>query len=68
MSGYGQFAYPTRNFAGSVTGHLFMTGLDVSASLPTSPQGPDHIFLSSFVERAGVWSLRGQGLASRLPC
>jgi hypothetical protein len=36
-----------------------MGGPDVSAGLPVSPQGPDHIFISSRGdEMVGVWSLR----------
>ena len=36
-----------------------MGGPDVSAGLPVSPQGPDHIFISPRNgEMVGVWSLR----------
>lgn len=39
--------------------HYFSTGGSViSADLPTSPQGPDHLFVSRSQERVGVWSLR----------
>jgi hypothetical protein len=44
----------------AVTNRPFGTvdGPVISAGLPASPQGPDHLFISRAAEMAGVWSLR----------
>ena len=65
----GAIAYPTRNFAKAVALVTYRLGKSiggpsVSAGLPTSPQGSDHLIISSrdHNETVGVWPLRILGI------
>lgn len=56
----GQFYLPDKEFRWICYLDLLLStgGSDISADLPTSPQGPDHLFTSISHEVVGVWSLR----------